>query len=731
MSRLLGRVAGSPDVLIVRGRWHRLALVALVAIPVVFNAIALWPEVSVDAPNVNDDAFHYLMVRRGSEALSNGENLLDHWGPEMDLGASRFIYYQNLPAVAVIGLHRLMLQQVDLFLVFNIVRYLLLVGLPLTVYWSMRRMQFSVPASATSAALSSLLSTDHRYGLEYDSFIWRGWGMFTQLWAIHLSLITLACLSHLARTGKGISLAIGACSALVLSHLLYSEMMVVSGAIVFCIGLNRQNVATRSRNFAIVGAVTAVVTSYLWFSFLRDQAYFGHSPYEAEWHFDSFGAPTILRWLATGELFDHGRLPLFTILGAVGLAGLLIARSRQGLLASALFGVWLVLYFGRDVWGPVVANLPQGNHILFHRFISPMQIGALFLMGLGAEWLWRAGSRLPGRTGGVAATAVIGLLLVPAIVERQSFYADNEIWMTQTALAVDTDADAGEIVATLRTLPPGRVYAGLAANWGQRMAFGDLQFYRYLVHEGFWMVGPPLGTINVNSDLQFHFNELDPGHYDLFNARYVVAPRQLPMPEHLTPITTTGRYTLYEAATTGYAGFAASVEPRSAATQLDLFIANRDWLFGGGPAAKQFIRWDYPASAVPTEPTTSSSCATTGYIYGEQVKPGQLDELTNCAEPSTVVLKVTYHPNWQVTVDGEPQEAFMVSPSYVGVEVPAGLHHVRAVYRTSPVRTVLFLAGLITLVSALAGPPLYRRFIIGRRRSTGAPALLPVESPES
>jgi len=709
---------GGTWALAVRGRAQRLALMALVAIPMVFNAIALWPEVSVDAPNVNDDAFHYLMVRRANDALSNGENVLDHWGPEMDLGVPRFLYYQNLPALAVVGLHRLLLQQLDIFLVLNIVRYVLMVGMPLTFYWSMRQMQFSAPAAAAGAAFSSLLAADHRYGLEYDSYIWRGWGMFTQLWAIHLSLITLACLWRLAQTGKGIALSIAACSALVLSHLLYAEMMVVSGTMVFLVGLNRQNIRTRARNFAVVGAITAVVTSYLWLSLLQNQAYFGYSPYEADWHFDSFGAPTILRWLVTGELFDDSRLPLFTILGAIGLAGLLLARSRQGLLAAALFGTWLLLYFGRDVWGPLVGPLPAGDRILFHRFISPLQIGAIFLMGLGAEWLWRAGTRLPRAAGGLAATVVVAILLVPAIAERQSFYADNEAWMKRTELATKTDADAQEILQTLRTLPPGRVHAGLASNWGRSMALGDVAFYRYLIHEGFWVVSPPLGTFNVNADLMFHFNEADPGHYDLFNARYVIARSGYPLPSELVPVKTTSRYTLYEAPTTGFAAFASSVEPRNAATQLDLFFANRAWLAGPGPASRQFIRWEYPSAETPSAPPASSGCADTGRIFGEQVEPGQIDQLTNCSEPSTVVFKVTYHPNWRVTVDGHEQETFMVSPSYIGVEVPAGLHHVRAEYRSSPVRTALFVVGMTTLLSALAGPPLYRRATSWRERRT-------------
>ena len=61
------------------GRWGTTALLLLVLIPTVFNAIALFPELYLPIPSLNDDAVHYLLVQRASEALAGGENLFDHW----------------------------------------------------------------------------------------------------------------------------------------------------------------------------------------------------------------------------------------------------------------------------------------------------------------------------------------------------------------------------------------------------------------------------------------------------------------------------------------------------------------------------------------------------------------------------------------------------------------------------------------------------------------------------
>src|SRR5881296_3895860 len=134
------------------GRLTGAVLLLLVLVPTTFNAVALWPELSVAIPSLNDDAFHFLLIQRASEALATGENPFDHWAPELDLGFPQLLYYQHLPHLTVVALHRLLLKQVDLLILFNSIRYLLLVGFPLTVYCSMRRLGFSIVAGGFAAA---------------------------------------------------------------------------------------------------------------------------------------------------------------------------------------------------------------------------------------------------------------------------------------------------------------------------------------------------------------------------------------------------------------------------------------------------------------------------------------------------------------------------------------------------------------------------------------------------
>jgi uncharacterized membrane protein YfhO len=83
------------------------------------------------------------------------------------------------------------------------------------------------------------------------------------------------------------------------------------------------------------------------------------------------------------------------------------------------------------------------------------------------------------------------------------------------------------------------------------------------------------------------------------------------------------------------------------------------------------------------------------------VLPGRIDLRVECRVDATLVLKVTYHPNWQATIDGERAVPSMLSPSFIGLHVPAGLHHVSVQYRSRWHKSALLLLGAFTLIAAI------------------------------
>src|SRR5438093_11077767 len=121
-----------------------------------FNAVALLPEIGIEVPNVNDDAEHVLFIQQADDALDGGQDPLDFWVPQLELGFPQFLYYQNLPHLLVVALGRLTFGLVSLRLLFDLVRYVLLVGFPLAVFWSMRLRRPSYVAAAIAAAPGAL-----------------------------------------------------------------------------------------------------------------------------------------------------------------------------------------------------------------------------------------------------------------------------------------------------------------------------------------------------------------------------------------------------------------------------------------------------------------------------------------------------------------------------------------------------------------------------------------------
>jgi len=680
------------------------------------NAVGLVPEIAYPVPNLNDDAQHVAFVRRAADGWSRGENVVDLWVPQFELGVPQFLDYQHLPHVTVAALGRLTLGAIDLRTLFDLVRYVLLLAFPLTVLWSMRTMGFTPAASAIAAAASSLLSGNHRYGFEYDSYVWRGFGVFTQLFAMHLSFIALASLHRVANKGTGIAAAALACTALALSHLLYAYMLAITAVVLLVFGMTRANAAARIGRFAVVGAVTAAATSYMWLPFFMQSAYVNVTPYLDPQKYDSYGAGPILSWLLTGDLFDHGRLPVLTLLLASGGIYGAIRRSGLALLAGILFALWLVLYFGRPTVGGVIDLLPLHDGLLLHRFVGGVDVFAILLMGLGGAWLWEL-ARASSSRGRLALVAAASLLvLTPAVAERWSYYAQNADWMRQTQAALDADADARAVLAAVSQQPRGRVYAGLRSNWGQTLDFGipfnSIRFYNLLAERELDAVAPPNQSLSLNADLLWEFNDQDLSHYRLFDVDYVIAPRTVTFPAALRVLLSTPKYVLYVAPGRGYAEYGPIARSEPASTKQDLFAKELAWLRGGDAARWTFTRYEYPKAAPVDVPVPIADCAS-GRIAYERVQPARFEVLARCDTSSAMILKVTYHPNWHVTVDGADVPTFMASPSYIGFALAAGEHFIVAEYRSTPIKAPLLAVGAVVLAATVAAS--------GRRHFAGSP----------
>ncbi len=686
-------------------RPESIVLVLLVAVPMLFNAVELLPELTA-LPNVNDDAAHLLFVERANDAISQGADPVDFWVPDLELGFPQFVYYQHLPHLVVVALDRALLQRVDIVTVFNAVRYVLLVGLPLTVFWSMRRMGFTALAAAIGAAASSLLSSGGRLGFDYDSYVWRGYGVFTQLFAMHLSFITLALLHRVMDRGRGYLAAMVALAALVLSQLLYAYMMAIS-AVVMAVCASRRSLPMRFARLGTVGLAAGLIAAYMIVPAALSGYWLNESPYLETYKYDSFGAGPILQWLVTGQLLDADRLPVLTVLLAVGIAAALVTRSRPALIALALFGVWLVLYFGRPTLGGLVDLFPLHNALFFHRFIGGVHLASILLIGAGGAWLWSLVEPWRHVLRMAAVTAGLAFVLVVAMREHADYYAFNSLWIQQTKAAIDRDTQAKTIIDALRALPPGRVYAGQRTDWGEQLDFGlafrSARMHDLITFDEIPTLAQPYQGPSLNSDLVFDFDPTNPAHYAAFGVTYVIAPSTRQLPAFLVPLRRTPLYTLYSAPASAAARYAAVADTVRVPAQSGLLPVMRGWLLGPLPVAGKVVRIDYPAGPAGATGGTMPGCDSGGTIGSERIEQSRVTVVAGCPTAATLVLSITYHPNWQVTSDGVPLTTFMVSPSLIGVSLPPGTHTIVAEYRSTPMKTPLLILGGVVLAAAVVG----------------------------
>lgn len=140
---------------------------------------------------------------------------------------------------------------------------------------------------------------------------------------------------------------------------------------------------------------------------------------------DSFGARRILGGLVRGELFDTQRLPVVTVLAAVGLAvGVARARHHLGFRVVALIGsLSLVLFFGRPTLGPLLRLVPLGSDLFYPRFIIGVHLAGILLAGIGLAAAIRLLVAQLARIGPRSLATAIALLaalfvLAPAVQDR-------------------------------------------------------------------------------------------------------------------------------------------------------------------------------------------------------------------------------------------------------------------------------------------------------------------------
>ena len=249
--------------------------------------------------------------------------------------------------------------------------------------------------------------------------------------------------------------------------------------------------------------------------------------------------------------------------------------------------------------------------------------------------------------------------------------------------------------------------------------------YVSLLNHGVEGVGFVRPTWSLSAPIEYRFTDTNATHYDVFDVRYTIVDEDRPPPAGAHKVAQRGRHVLWEMPNSSYVDLV-DVLPPITADRTNLGIRVADWwhsdlpgraanpgiAFAGHPAPKPTVTED----ALPSTPA--------GRVIGQDVDlaDGRATTTVVADRPAMVMLKTTFDPRWQVTVDGVPQDPQMIAPSFVGREVSAGRHIVRFVYEPFPRYDVMLLIGLVTLVAfALMPRLLSRRERPGRESSRLSP----------
>jgi uncharacterized membrane protein YfhO len=111
------------------------------------------------------------------------------------------------------------------------------------------------------------------------------------------------------------------------------------------------------------------------------------------------------------------------------------------------------------------------------------------------------------------------------------------------------------------------------------------------------------------------------------------------------------------------------------------------------------VRWDYMTP--PGRFTPTPGCADGGRTLEERLESQRVSVTVQCPNASALVLKMSYHPNWKVRVDGVATPTYMVSPSFIGMDMPLGKHEVVAEYVPTPSKVPLLTLAALVLVLAI------------------------------
>jgi len=698
----------------------------LVGAAVVWNLVSLRAE-TLAVAYLDDSSVHEQMVRFATEQFRGGHLPLTSWFPFLGLGSPQFLHYQSLPAMltGLIGL------AIGPDTAFRWTLYVLLSLWPVSVYLCARLFGAGRPAAGASAAMAPFLVSATGIGYEQHAYVWTGFGVWTQLWA-SLTLPLAWGLSWRAiRDGRRFFSAIALTSLTIALHF-ETGYLAVAPLLIWPV-VAGVPVLTRVRRAGLLLGGSLLASAWVIVPLLdqRDWAATNELLHGTGLA-NGYGAGRVLGWMVSGQLLDHGRLPVVTLVAALGLA-LACARCTRDANARALvavLAVGLVLSFGRTTFGALVDVIPGSSDIFFRRFMMGVQLAALLLAGRGAAWsagvIWNALTRATVGPGlrwprtiaahklapSMVAMAAAVLVLAPAWLQLGAYDRHNAAAISAQRRADTTQgAQLDRLIALIKAADVGRVYAGMPSNWGMNFTVGAVPVFKYLDSRDVNEVGYTLRTASLMTAPEYFFDERNPSDYQLFGIHYLIIPSGYLPPVPADLVLRAGRYSLWTTGTAHSVHIGRTVGV-FAANRTNLGVRSISLLGSQLAQRSEYLRVafdradDYPRPlhAGPREASPGNVLTET-----DNLGQGEVAITARLRQPGVAVLSVSFDPGWTATVDGHARRTQMVAPALVAAAIPAGTHTIEFRYRGFRGYPFLFALCGLTLAATLGAQAIQGR----------------------
>ncbi len=697
-----------------------LVFTALAVIFFIYWYVGLRQFIFAGAAYGADNSSHLAEITKVAAMMREGR-FDAFWFPQSNLGYPLFTGYNALPYLfmgALVALTQAFWQPLH---VYNASIILLHASVPLCWYVSARWLRLPRLTSLCFALMPVFMADYTMFGLHAGTTM--GMGLYTQLWALPLFPFVIACYYRF--------LILSTPGSMLITILAHSLLCSIHNLLGFFAGLGGLWFLVLRRTcwpqYLVSQAVIILLFSYWivgWFdnnAYLAKIALIDHPIY-------GDGFSQTIKYLVEGNFFDYRRsFPFLTLLFGIGVLVILRTQTRLRLWALCffLFGLIMLLYApGDSLLGRAI---PFFQEIPFRRYTVIMQLGGALIIAWGASYLLRKTARLLALLLNIKGIGVDLVIIVSFLVFLLSL--QHLVLTRKTFRTNDISADFAATAEFLQNKPHARFLAH--TRFGTNSHF--FRNFLPLLADRSQLTTYARGIRDSLSSYYTTVFDFSPLSYELFNIRYLVSYDRK-IPPHLREgfslwqsfgaihvYGVTRAYGYFDVVRSNFAVTAftsrAAVEYLRQHTARFYHHRTLPRLTHTAPDDMPFIAFENgqpqhylqaDAEAIDAEQFNTKVLgkvlhytATIKEKVGDQSYQAEVE----LDAPAYLVLKASYHPGWQATINGEPTAVHAIAPNLMAVPLPAGQHEVTYYYQNDLLTRALFLvcaiAWLVLLVPAV------------------------------